>query len=346
MTYAHYISFVVICIWLYFLYLILFDHDKISTLLGKVNNENAIGADSIQDAVEVVSDGVLFADLEGRTLLVNSAMLGLMEQIFGCQYRNAKVFYDDLLALGSKGRVKTRLLEDQIYVNLEDGSWYRFSTKKLLLTKGSAVWQYLLEDVTEEMFVNNALEEQNKEIEAKNEELKQALLDLEIAQKEKTTDAVLHKIHDLLGQRISILQQVLSNQELQNYEYIAPLINDVMLDLRKDLIIPEDNFKELIEAYRGIGINVEVTGELPKNQKEAEIFVNILRDALSNAVRHGKAGRIKIHMGYSLTVEDDGVGCQNINMGTGLSGMQKLLQENGGKLMVDGREHFTLRADL
>ena len=344
MTYIYYVTAFVLALWFVALFFILFKHEKLELLLERFSTENKLQSTAIHDAVEVMTDGVIFADADGRIRLVNTTMLNFMETVFGKQYRNAKLFYKDLTTLQNNDFVELHVIDGQEYVHFTEGRWYRFTCKQIIIPDGRTMWQYLLADVTEEMFVTLLLQERNEEFSEKNVLAKQALLDLEIAQRHKTTDAVMHKIHDLLGQRISILQQVLNNQELQNYEYIAPLVNDVMADLRQDLINPKETFEELVEAYRMTGIEVEVLGDLPTNQKQAEVFVTVLRDALSNAVRHGKAGHIKIRLGYYMSVEDDGVGCTDVKMGTGLSGMQKLLRDNNGDILISSEDGFKLRA--
>lgn len=68
-----------------------------------------------------------------------------------------------------------------------------------------------------------------------------------------------------------------------------------------------------------------------------EALVRTVQEALTNAVRHGRARRVEIRAEASgprlyLTIRDDGVGADAISPGMGLSGMVSRIQAVGGTL--------------
>lgn len=113
------------------------------------------------------------------------------------------------------------------------------------LTKKLCGWQITAACVTELDAVTRALE-------AKNELL-----------------AARASVHDILGQRISMLQQ---------------LLEPVPLDEEPQ---PDALVENMLRTYRGLGITIDVEGTLPRNMRRAQAFAAILREALSNAVCHG-----------------------------------------------------------
>jgi len=91
-------------------------------------------------------------------------------------------------------------------------------------------------------------------------------------------------------------------------------------------------------------IDLELPDRLPSSSAAAEVAVyRIAQEALTNAVRHGRAGRCRIVLrccegrpaGLELTVEDDGGGiAQPFVPGVGIRSMRERAEELGGKLRI------------
>jgi signal transduction histidine kinase len=65
----------------------------------------------------------------------------------------------------------------------------------------------------------------------------------------------------------------------------------------------------------------------------------VLREALSNAVRHAEAGRVDVNVTVSgdrltLTVADDGVGCDPSAARGGLINLRERAEQHDGKFSV------------
>lgn len=99
----------------------------------------------------------------------------------------------------------------------------------------------------------------------------------------------------------------------------------------------------------GTNIDFKITGSPYKLYPSAEItLLRNAQEALTNAVRHGKANNVAIELAYSgrevvLTVQDDGLGCSNINKGMGLSGMEERLALLGGILDISSENGFKIK---
>lgn len=70
------------------------------------------------------------------------------------------------------------------------------------------------------------------------------------------------------------------------------------------------------------------------------VFIRCLQETLSNAVRHGKAGRMNVSLGFDeecvrLAVEDDGIGMNGKKPGFGLTAMQERVGSVGGCLNIE-----------
>lgn len=81
----------------------------------------------------------------------------------------------------------------------------------------------------------------------------------------------------------------------------------------------------------------------------AELLGYVIREAVTNVVRHSRASRCTIALdGTSATVSDDGVGLPAGRARTGLEGLRRRVEEAGGRLVVERGERggTVLRAEL
>jgi signal transduction histidine kinase len=102
-----------------------------------------------------------------------------------------------------------------------------------------------------------------------------------------------------------------------------------------------DSINKLIEDIKSASITIELTvqGIIPQlpGQYHDTIF-KLCREAITNAVRHGKADKINIILRFlpediEIFIIDNGIGCKQVNKGMGITGMEKRLQALDGLLM-------------
>jgi signal transduction histidine kinase len=116
--------------------------------------------------------------------------------------------------------------------------------------------------------------------------------------------------------------------------------------------MPQEELEILKQIFETIGIEIVVCGELPKEKKVAELFVNISREAVTNAVRHGFATQVHIDMETTISsshlcIYDNGyLPSGEIKEGGGIGGMREKLRAYAGTLDIDLAERFTIRASV
>lgn len=165
-------------------------------------------------------------------------------------------------------------------------------------------------------------------------------------QSRETLREIRTRIHDLMGMRISLLQQVLNNRDFADYQRIMPLLANMLRDVRQEIRVdPQVRLAELVSLYRKLGVLVTVRGSLPEGEWKGELCVQIIREALTNAICHGRASQVTLVLGEnSLLVQDNGVGCTGpICPGGGLTGIREKVENRGGKLEVSGTPHFIVK---
>jgi signal transduction histidine kinase len=164
-------------------------------------------------------------------------------------------------------------------------------------------------------------------------------LQLRLIERQVTTDpeGVLQRIHTVT----SALRQ--EQQDLRRFvEGIRPHRAPI-----PDVGQPLSDLVPMLAEQWDIGINVEITNEPPANLA-AEVRL-IVRESVANAVRHGKARRMKIcsktdDAGYHLSVDDDGGGfgtdgrftvAMLRDSGTGPVSILDRVERLGAALMLD-----------
>lgn len=89
--------------------------------------------------------------------------------------------------------------------------------------------------------------------------------------------------------------------------------------------------------------------QLSFDEDEENAIYRIIQESITNALRHGKASKIRIEMEkvdgeIRLTIRDNGVGCKEIKSGFGIKHIQERAEMLHGRVTFDGREGFTVFA--
>lgn len=307
-------------------------------------NRLQITPHSIQEAIDSLEEGILITLSRGDPILMNLAMFRHVERILGLGVRNGNVLWHLLQEVRKPGLYREKQ-GGQLLFCLADGHWVLFRREPLLLGK-EACWQFTASDVTELQRLNVALEQQNRQLQQQSTELKERLANLQEIQSRETLQELRIRLHDLLGQRISLLQQALNNRRLADYSRVVPLLENLLSDVREEIQVePRVQLKDLLAIYRRLGVGVTLRGTLPAGEKRGELVVRILREALTNAVCHGRATQVTLVLWPGgLVIQDNGTGCTGpIREGGGLSGIRQQVQQEGGTVEYRGLPHFTLK---
>lgn len=90
-------------------------------------------------------------------------------------------------------------------------------------------------------------------------------------------------------------------------------------------------------ALTSAGIEVDVDGEpADVDPSHRTVLGWVLREAVTNVVRHSRATRCRIGLGpHALTVEDDGVGMSGQRRGHGLRGLDERVTEAGATFTLE-----------
>ena len=320
---------------------------RLILLAYRARQRPAVTVTSIRAGLDLLPDGLLFARTDGTVVLANITMLDFMQRLTGQQFRNAAVFWQALGAFDDPQRAEKKVRDSAFLFRFTAGdSWLVQRTR---LTKGLSGWQLTASCVTELDAVTQELEAKNASLGAVVSAQKELLDTLEQTERHRTLQEITLRVHDVLGQRISMLQQLLASpapkDALDTIVRIDSLLEAVPLAQEPH---PNTLLADMTDTYRRLGVQLSLTGSLPRNLRRARAFAAIIREALSNAVCHGHANEIRITLAErQLRICDNGIGCPGtLHLGSGLRGMMHRMNELGGRLIITSAPHFELDARI
>lgn len=222
----------------------------------------------------------------------------------------------------------------------------------------------------------------NEKLNVTNEELRQANIRLEEYAKEaermvatRERNRLAREIHDTLGHALTgiitgieactALMDVAPEATKVQLAAIADVARQGITDVRRsvkalrpDALEKLDLEKALLQTINEMrtATNAEIeylcTTELNCfNMDEEDVIYRIVQECITNSIRHGKAKLIQIRIDreyniLKICIRDNGIGCDDIKTGFGLHHMQERLGMLHGSLHCDGKDGFTVEAQI
>lgn len=147
--------------------------------------------------------------------------------------------------------------------------------------------------------------------------------------------------------------QVISGVAKSGLEELRRSVSMLKTDGLDDINF-EDTIRNMLERVKeatGTSIRFNCTAKLnlPKDKQNA-VF-RIIQESITNAIRHGKAGRIEITLAeqndcLDITISDNGKGCSDLEYGFGLSHMQERINQLNGSIEFNTTDGFTVHAQI
>ncbi len=107
------------------------------------------------------------------------------------------------------------------------------------------------------------------------------------------------RVHDVIGQRLSILHRYLEEGRLddESLEQIDPLLRSIAADLRSGgASEPAEQLGDIVHAFGLVSVQIDVEGALPEDARVAAAFLQIIREASTNATKHAQAHRVHVRL--------------------------------------------------
>lgn len=219
-------------------------------------------------------------------------------------------------------------------------------------------------------YLNDSIRLTNYELEAARARLMEHSRQIERITQLEERNRISRELHDSLGHSLTGMlyqadaaRQIMEQDQVKGQELLTSLynnINNCIISVRQTVygINPGTSpkhllsLKELISNFRKTtGVNVEFNSRGIPYRLQPSVETVLYRnsqEALTNAIRHGRAKNIFIDLTYAshcveLMIQDDGLGTKKINKGLGLSGMEERVQLVGGSITFSGENGFRVK---
>ena len=229
---------------------------------------------------------------------------------------------------------------------------------------------YILSAITE----RHRIEEELRMASQANRELNSYLALSEKIAEDRERKRIAREIHDTLGHALTgisagidavkVLVDIDTNRAKEQLNNVSVVVRDGIRDVRGSLnkmrpgALENNTLKEalikIIREYEAIS-NLEIHlryewDNIDLDIAKEDIVFRVIQESITNSVRHGHAKTIWIELleeeSYVMTIQDDGVGFDELHYGYGLKQMQERLMIIGGSVRFENRDGFYTHTEI
>ena len=295
---------------------------------------------SVKEAFDNLPSGVCFFDKNGTVTLCNHQMYRVFFALTGRDLQSLP----ELRELLDSG--------PDVFL-LGDGHAWRFAREEITTEDGTAYTQVTASDVTELYRRQKELEEDNRKLEEDAQRIRRLSANIISLIREEEILSMKMRVHDDIGRSV-----IATRQFLQQGKPIGELDLTVwkkavrLLKHENEQSEEQDAVTELMNAAFGIGIQVSFDGTFPENGAVKELFLSVIRECMTNAVRHAGAKELYVRFASgdhraSVCVTNSGAVPQGgLVEGGGLASLRILVKKSGGTMEVKTVPRFELTATV
>ena len=223
--------------------------------------------------------------------------------------------------------------------------------------------------------LNIQLETANAKLKEMNAQLQDYAQMQEKMGETKERNRIAREIHDTLGHTMTGLSagidaciamidfsvdetkkqlNKISKVARQGIQDIRRSVNKLRPDALEHLNLEAAMEKMMEEMMEVSDVQIRYECEVPAlkfNPDEEDAIYRVVQEGITNAIRHGKAANIDVHIKKEnkwlvLSIQDDGVGCEEIKSGFGLIHIRERIQMLNGEVTYDGSHGFHIVAKI
>ena len=307
--------------------------------------KNSITRASVKESLDWLNTGLCFAYKNGMVMLINHRMNSLSHTIFGRDLQNAVAFWENL----KNGEIQAGVMRLSMGANpafrLPDQTVWTFAREVI-----DGVTQLTAAETTKLNKLTEELKEKNAELSVMNARLRKYGENVDELTREKERLETKVRIHRELGQALLMTRRYLQGETDHTQELLDVLNRSIaMLRLESESQKNDEPLDMLLMAAHSAGMEVRITGQMPKQEAANRLFFEAATEALTNAVRHADAATLYIAFSEddtfcSVRFTNDGNQPQNpIVEGGGLGSLRQKTEQLGGTMEVLYQPEFVLK---
>jgi len=317
----------------------------------------------IRRAIDTYPGGICFAAGDGRPILANKKINEICYALTGHTVTNGEGMWEELQQ--KKLRPETAPCEEQpedsrtVLCRLTDGSVWQFR-RLPFPADGREIIQYEASEITELYEYRARLARNNAQAALLHERQRELMKNIVQNNLDRELLSAKVRIHDDFGQLLLVTENMLADkdhaQDIQNEQELLASWKNVIDDMEnaaeassKRTADPRD---ELVKVAEMTGCKVVFSGTQPQERRALLLMYAAVREALTNAVRHGGADTLTVEMSETsdssrIRITNNGTApAGSVREGVGLGSLRKRLEQEGAELSYTYGDGFAVQLQI
>lgn len=203
---------------------------------------------SVKEAVDQLPAGILFAQDTGYILLLNLSMQKLLSALSLTAVRDAREILRLLQSGALPDGIERLPFKERITIKLADGAVWQFVQGAIAINGKHYMELYAL-DITSHWNLTAQLAMKKTALNAHKLHLLEMLGNIEEIRYQKELQEQKTRVHDVLGQRIAMLQRALREEHMPAVDLLISDIDRLMQELRSAETAPPEHVLQTLPQY-------------------------------------------------------------------------------------------------
>lgn len=307
---------------------------------------NIITYDSIKESLDNLPSGICFSDSNGTPLLINHTMHKIAYQTFGEMVLNIEECRKKIKNGNVSKNVSLIRSNEENIIKTDTAIW------NIKETIHGDILETIALDITEEFHLTDEITVQNQRLNDMNKKMREYAKKRNqyIAEKENLEAKI--RVHDNIGRSLIAFRYYLESSDKDKDTLFKIWKNSIILNKNEALFYEPDEWQNLLLASKNVGVNISIDGYMPENDELKHITINILLEALNNAVRHAKGNNLYVSINensnaYFIKIKNDGIQPkEQIKEKGGLKNLRENITLLGGAFDVIHSPCFEMKIEL
>ena len=322
----------------------------------KMVHRPKIGRAAVKEGFDNLPSGICFADRNGTVILCNRQMHRLCYALLGMDLQHLPELRRGL----ENPRPGVDVIDREALIyRFPDNTLWQFAESPVTDRDSNIYTQVQAVDVTELYQKSAELEQENRALEEANARARRLYADIDQIVREKENLALKMRVHDDIGLCLLASRNLLMQEStLEEYrrggrrwEQAMQMIG--IADRSGDgSASAAGALAELIAAAGEIGVRIQIQGELPTSEENAQLLIAAMGECATNTARHARGSEMRISLTRTrdadiAVITNNGQPPEaQIVEGGGLSGLRRRVEAAGGTMTVEWKPAFRLTVSL